>query len=228
MRRIWRGKGGCPITQAFVDSRLRRNPVVGSRLPPGTWEGTFSPAPGLVECILNAPGNASLCVPYGIYFWISCISSNWFLSLEYNLDMPGFRFYHPIEIRYGDLDPQGHVNNARYLTFIEQARISYIRHLGLWDGSSFLDIGIILASVQMTFLAPILWGQPVRVGVHTSRLGNKSLDMAYTITDQKNEIEYANGSCVLVAYDYASSSTIPIPDHWRQTILDYENLDSAD
>ena len=37
--------------------------------------------------------------------------------------MADFRFYHPIEVRYGDLDPQGHVNNARYLTYLEQARI---------------------------------------------------------------------------------------------------------
>jgi acyl-CoA thioester hydrolase len=44
--------------------------------------------------------------------------------------MPGFHYYHPIEVRYGDLDPQGHVNNARYLTYLEQARIGYIRHLG--------------------------------------------------------------------------------------------------
>ena len=56
------------------------------------------------------------------------------------------RFYHPIEVRYGDLDPQGHVNNARYLTYMEQARIAYVAHLGLWKGPSFLDIGIILAA----------------------------------------------------------------------------------
>ncbi len=68
-----------------------------------------------------------------------------------------FGFYQPIELRYGDLDPQGHVNNASYLTYIEQARIGYIRHLGLWQGGSFLDIGIILADVHLTFRAPILF-----------------------------------------------------------------------
>jgi acyl-CoA thioester hydrolase len=152
----------------------------------------------------------------------------WFPSLEYNSNMPSFRFYHPIEIRYGDLDPQGHVNNARYLTYMEQARISYLRHLGLWDGGSFLTLGIILANVQVHFLAPILWGRPVHVGVHTSRLGNKSLDMVYTIMDQGNETEYATGSAVLVAYDYTRSNTIPIPDHWRETILKFENIDFSD
>ena len=38
--------------------------------------------------------------------------------------MDDFKFHHPIEVRYSDLDPQGHVNNARFLTFFEQARVS--------------------------------------------------------------------------------------------------------
>ena len=76
--------------------------------------------------------------------------------------MPSFRYYHPIEVRYGDLDPQGHVNNARYLTYMEQARISYIQQLGLWQGDSFLDVGVILADAQVTFKESIHYGQPLR------------------------------------------------------------------
>lgn len=142
----------------------------------------------------------------------------------YNPFMPGFHFYHPIEVRYGDLDPQGHLNNARYLTFMEQARIQYIRKLGLWNGGSFLSIGIILADARVTFLAPVLFGQPVRVGVRVSRLGNKSLDMEYVIEDADTENELATGSAVLVAYDYRQEQTIPIPDDWRQVIQDFEGL----
>ena len=79
--------------------------------------------------------------------------------------MTDFRFYHPIEVRYGDLDPQGHVNNAKYLTYLEQARIAYLRRLGLWESESFLDVGIILADVLVTFRKPILYHDPIRVGV---------------------------------------------------------------
>ncbi len=42
---------------------------------------------------------------------------------KYNRRMTDFRFFHPVEVRYGDLDPQGHLNNAKYLTFFEQARV---------------------------------------------------------------------------------------------------------
>jgi acyl-CoA thioester hydrolase len=138
--------------------------------------------------------------------------------------MRRYRFYHPIEVRYGDLDPQGHLNNAKYFTYTEQARIAYVKALGLWHGGSFLDIGIILAEARMTFKAPVLWGQPIRVGVSVERLGNKSFDVHYSIQDSLTDIEHARGSTVQVAYDYHSAQTIPIPDEWRQIITRFENL----
>jgi len=136
--------------------------------------------------------------------------------------MADFRFYHPIEVRYGDLDPQGHVNNARYLTYVEQARIAYIRHLGLWDGKSFFEIGIILAEAQITFRAPILLGQHLQAGVRVSRLGNKSMTMEYILEDMETCQQLASAATVLVTYDYGSGATIPIPDNWRHVIEDFE------
>ncbi len=143
---------------------------------------------------------------------------------RYNSAMDTFHYYHPIEVRYGDLDPQGHVNNAKFITYIEQARISYIRHLGLWDGRSFQDIGIILAEVRMTYKAPILWGQAIRVGVKIGQLGNKSFHMHYAIEDADSGKLHASGSTVQVAYDYHASQTIPIPIHWREIITRFEGL----
>jgi acyl-CoA thioester hydrolase len=138
--------------------------------------------------------------------------------------MPGFRFYHPVEVRYGDLDPQGHVNNAKYLTYMEQARIAYLRHLELWEGGSFLKIGVILADVQATFLAPILFGQDVRVGVQVTRLGNKSMVMEYEIEDHHSGQIQATGKSVLVAYDYKAEKSMPIPDSWRRAIAAFEQF----
>ena len=138
--------------------------------------------------------------------------------------MTDFKFYHPITVRYGDLDPQGHVNNACYLTYFQEGRIAYIQHLGLWDGSSFLDIGVILADSHITFKKPVLLGQPVQVGVCVTRLGNKSLNMEYCLLDAQNQQELASGSSVLVTYDYSHQTSIPIPDAWRQTMAAFENL----
>lgn len=138
--------------------------------------------------------------------------------------MSAFKFYHPIEVRYGDLDPQGHVNNAKYLTYIEQARIAYIRHLGLWDGKSFLDVGIILADAHVAFKAPVYWGQAVQVGVRIARLGNKSMQMEYEIQDADNRQVLAEAATILVAYDYHQQQTIRIPAAWRKRIAEFEQI----
>lgn len=137
--------------------------------------------------------------------------------------MIAYHFYHALEIRYGDLDPQGHVNNARYLSYIEQARVAYIQNLGLWDGRSWLDIGIILANVNMNFKAPLLFGTALKVGVRVSRLGNKSLTMVYSLVDSTNGKEIADATTVLVTFDYHSQHSTPIPVKWRQTILNFED-----
>ena len=96
--------------------------------------------------------------------------------------MSEFRFFHPIEVRYGDLDPQGHLNNAKYLTYFETARINYFVHLGLFTpGQSFMDVGVIMADARVTFHAPVQFGTPVKVGVHTSKIGNKSMTVEQNI-----------------------------------------------
>lgn len=143
---------------------------------------------------------------------------------KYNDGMSEFRFFHPIDVRYGDLDPQGHVNNAVFLTYLEHARVAYVRHLGLWDGQSFLTIGFILARVELDFRAPILLTDRVEVGVRTSRFGNKSLDMAYLIRECEGGRIFGEAKTVQVAYDYQQGSTIPLQASWRETIQAFEQF----
>ena len=139
--------------------------------------------------------------------------------------MTQFHFYHAIEVRYGDLDPQGHVNNAKHLTFFEQARIAYLIELGLFTkDQSFMEIGVILADVHLTYLEPIYYGQNIRVGVHISKLGNKSMTGAQNIVDSDTGKELAKGEAIMVAYDYQAEKTIPIPPEWREKITEFEGL----
>lgn len=138
--------------------------------------------------------------------------------------MTDFLFFHPIEVRYGDLDAQQHVNNARYLTYLEQARLAYLQHLGLWDGGSFADLGMIVAEVQISYRAPIHFGLPVRVGVRVSRLGNKSMTWEYRLENAQDGSLFATASSVQVAYDYRESRSIPVPEVWRNRITEFEDL----
>ena len=138
--------------------------------------------------------------------------------------MPPFHFSHPIEVRYADLDPQRHVNNVAIFAYFEQARAKYLEHLGLWDGGDFDDLGIIVAEATATFRAPIAFTDQVLVDAGVTRLGNKSLDVEYTVHAPDGHV-FATGRTVLVAYDYRRGASMPIPDAWRTRMAQFEGLD---
>ena len=139
--------------------------------------------------------------------------------------MTHFNFHHPVEVRYGDLDPQGHVNNAKHLTYFEQARIAYMVELGLFTkDQSFMEIGVILADVHITYLVPIYFGEPIKVGVHISKLGTKSMTWMQNIVDAKTSKELARGEVIMVTYDYKEEKTVNIPHEWREKIKSFEGL----
>ena len=139
--------------------------------------------------------------------------------------MSDYHFYHPVEVRYGDLDPQGHVNNAKHLTYFEQARIAYWIKLGLFTkDQSFMEIGVILADIHLTYLEPIYYGQNIQVGVHISKLGNKSMTWEQNIVDADTGRELARGEVVVVAYDYRKEQTMSVPQEWREKIKQFEKV----
>ena len=138
--------------------------------------------------------------------------------------MSEFRFYYPVQIRYADLDAQWHVNNARFLTILEQARLHYLLELGLWEGKSFLDLGVIIADIHIAYLAPIELLDEIRVGTRIARIGNKSMTFENEIQDNKDGSVKARAEVVVVAYDFRSQKTKPVPQEWRKKISEYEGL----
>ena len=139
--------------------------------------------------------------------------------------MTHFRFHHPVEVRYGDLDPQGHVNNAKHLTYFEQARIAYMIELGLFStDQSFMNSGIILADIHITYLEPIYFGQHIKVGVCAVKLVTKSMTWAHNIVDTKTGRELSKGEVVMVTYDYKEQKTVNIPHDWREKIKAFDKL----
>ena len=139
--------------------------------------------------------------------------------------MSAFHFYYPLQIRYGDLDPQWHLNNAHTVILLEQGRFAYIQKLGLWDGKDFFQLGLIVADVHVSYLAPVLYNQNVHVGVRVSRLGTKSLTFEYSLEDRDSGQVLAKAETVMVAYDYPTRQSMPIPQDWRVTIQAFESLE---
>ena len=144
---------------------------------------------------------------------------------RYNRRMADYHFYHPVEVFYGDLDPQGHVNNARHLTYFEQARVHYFVHLGLFDsGQSFLDVGVIIADIHIAYHAPLVWGVPVQTGVRTVKFGTKSSTVEQAVVQSETGVVFASGAVVLVAFDYRKNTSIAVPEPWREKVKAFEGM----
>jgi len=134
-----------------------------------------------------------------------------------------FHFYHPAEVRYGDLDPQGHLNNAKHLTYFEQARVQYVVNLGLFGkDQSFMEIGFIVADIHITYHAPVHWGDPIKVGVRTAKIGSKSMVMEQAIVNSETGEVYSSGTVIAVTYDYAAKQTMSVPQDWREKVTKFE------
>ena len=136
--------------------------------------------------------------------------------------MSKFRFQQPISVRYNDLDPQWHVNNARFLSYIEYGRMNYLMALGLFDGHNFSDLPFIVADMHIRFIKPIELTDSVVVSVGVTRIGNKSLLLECEIASADGATVYATAENTLVAYDYHTKSSIPVSDELREIFGKYE------
>ena len=153
------------------------------------------------------------------------ISSRHAFGAVYNLIMKTFNYSVPIDVRYGDLDPQWHVNNSRFLTFLEHARLSYLIHLELFDGQNFFDFNLIVADIHITYLAPIQLKQKVSVYIRCERIGNKSLTFVYEIRNEETQQVLSTAETIMVTYDYHQQKSIIVPDEWRKAISELEGVE---
>jgi acyl-CoA thioester hydrolase len=120
----------------------------------------------------------------------------------------GFDFVHRETVRFRDVDGMGHVNNAVYLTYLEDARIAFLSPMGA-DPS-----GMILARAEIDFRAPLAEGDELEIGVRPVRVGSKSFELAYEV--RVGEKVAAEAKTVIVSYDYASGQSVTVPDRWRE------------
>ncbi len=131
------------------------------------------------------------------------------------MPMAGFPFSCPVEIRYADVDAMDHVNNAVYVSYLEQARMK------LWQErigalSSAREIPIILARVAVDFRSPVGLFEQVRVGVGVKAVGRTSFTLGYRL--EAGGRLAAEGETVQVLYDYGSGKPVEIEGELRERL----------
>ena len=135
------------------------------------------------------------------------------------MDARSYPYVVELEVAFRDLDAMGHVNNAVYLSYLETARINFMRDL--LDLQSLDELPIILAEATVAYKSPALFGERLIVGCGISRFGGKSFDMVHRIEAGDGRL-VALSHTVLVMYDYAAATTIPIPQHFKQRVHDLQ------
>jgi acyl-CoA thioester hydrolase len=109
-------------------------------------------------------------------------------------------------VRFRDCDAMGHVNNAVYSTYLEQARIAILGGLDAF----------ILARVEIDFRAELHTGEDIEVRSRCTRIGTKSFDLEHEIWAGDRLV--ADAKSVLVGYDYAAGASAPLTDDQRRRL----------
>ena len=125
-------------------------------------------------------------------------------------------YTHRLTVRFRDCDPLGHVNNAVYLTYLEETRFAHWRaEWGFGTTDPAPDIpGVILARVEIDYRAQARYGDVLEIRMRVATLGRSSFTYEYKIVDASGEL-VATAKSVMVVFDYATQKAVPIPDRVR-------------
>lgn len=133
-------------------------------------------------------------------------------------DLSGaFRHSVEIEVRFADTDAMGHVNNAKYLTYCEIARIRYwtdITDEPIALGTEGAE-SLILAEARITYRAQAFHGEIVTVETRATRIGRSSFTLEHRllacVLGEEPRLVAVSES-ILVRYDYASGRPVALSD----------------
>src|SRR5688572_30217803 len=127
-------------------------------------------------------------------------------------------FSHSLEVRFRDCDAMGHVNNAVYLTYLEETRFAYWRSLWGPDLRSSGTPGIILARAEIDYRRPARYGETLEIRMTLDRIGRTSIASSYEVVNQLGDLT-ANAKTVIVVYDYATGQPVPVSESIRARLM---------
>lgn len=134
--------------------------------------------------------------------------------------LEAFRHILPLTVRWGDVDMLGHINNVKYFTYAESARLAYFEPLVGADPRASSGNGFILANIGCDFIAQLHYPATVEIGTRVLRIGRSSLQLQHGIYNAGHLVAVLSGT--LVWFDYATQKTVPVPEHARAYIRSVE------
>ena len=125
-------------------------------------------------------------------------------------------------IAWGQMDAFRHLNNTTYFRFFESGRIAYFERLNFMEYMEETGVGPILASTNCRFRIPLTYPDNVSIGTRVSTIEEDRFTMEYVIVSHKHQKVAADGSGLIVCFDYKESKKVPVPAEIRTRIEQLE------
>ncbi|WP_106496986.1 acyl-CoA thioesterase [Lentibacillus sp. Marseille-P4043] len=113
-------------------------------------------------------------------------------SISYIEDMEkwreSFSFFIPIKIRFSETDMYGHVNNVSPFIYFEEARIEFLKSIGLFNNAQNEDGIPVVADLQCDYHKQMFFNDKINLYVKANSIGNTSVDIHYMALDDKEEL----------------------------------------
>ncbi|MDP5075903.1 MAG: acyl-CoA thioesterase [Flavobacteriales bacterium] len=115
-----------------------------------------------------------------------------------------------VEIRFADIDAMGHVNNAVYFSYFEQARMAYFKErvARIWNWN---EDGVIVARNEIDYIYPVFLNDRMNIRLWVEHVGNKSFSVCYRVC--------ATGKSVLFCFNHKEKRPQAIPEAWRAVFI---------
>ena len=130
-------------------------------------------------------------------------------------NLSDYPYHYDLQTRWKDMDAFGHVNNAVFLTYIEDARINFFKRWNLCDNKR----SIIIASVKIDYLRQIDHHSHLIIGEKISRIGRKSFDIESAVFIRDKVDAVATSMITCVCFDYEKNESVPV---YSKIIADYK------
>ena len=140
---------------------------------------------------------------------------------EQTITRDQFRYWKTIEVRWGDMDAQGHVNNTVYFTYCESARVELLRKIGFKGKQAGLTEGPTLVHASCDFKKQVVYPARLEVGLRVEHISRRSFKMVYGIFFQGTEELAAIAASVNAWANYAEGRSVELPEEIRSALAEY-------
>jgi acyl-CoA thioester hydrolase len=134
-------------------------------------------------------------------------------------DLTGFPVVVATELRWGDMDAFGHVNNTLFLRYFEMARVAHFEAI---DFQHPRGVGPILGFASCRYIRPLVYPDRIRIGVRVTEVAEDRFRQEYVLVSEGQDRVAAVGEGIVVAYDYDGGARAPLPEAVKARIRSLE------